>query len=242
MDHYGGYRRRTSAMPRLIALTALVAVLLVAAAYVYSRVSAERGTVSAEELDRVLLIAAAPNDAGDVVAQIVTVADVTGAAAALESVSPSLPVSVPGTSYGTLQYAYPFGGGEGVASALAEAEDTEQLPYIVIKADELAILVDAAGGVTVDLPADVTVFDGEQLYTFTEGENTLSANDFMALLKGAPYLAPSERSELDRALAAALAEALAASPDGLAAEAASGGIITTLDATALSKLEQILAD
>lgn len=242
MSTYRGYRQRSSAMPRLIALTVLVVVLLVAVAYVYSRVSAARGTVSAEDLDRVLLIAAAPNDAGDIVAQIVAVAEVSGSAATLESVSPSLPVSVPGTSYGTLQYAYPFGGGAGVASALAEAEDTAPLPYIVIKADELALLVEAAGGVTADLPADMTVFDGEQLYTFTKGRNTLSAGELMALLKGAPYLPPSDRARLDRALAGALAEALAASPDGLAAEAASGGITTTLDATALSKLEEILAE
>jgi len=229
-------------MARLVMLTVLVVALLAAAGYAYSRVSAARGTVSAEELDSVLLIAAAPNDSGDIVAQIVTIVDVSGGTPGLESVSPSLTVSVPGTSYDTLQYAYPFGGGAGVASALAKAEDAEPLPYIVIKADELALLVDAAGGVTVSLPADVTVFDGEQLYAFTEGENTLSASDLMALLKGAPYLTPSERKKLDAALSAALADALSASPDGLAAEAARGSITTNLDATALDKLQQILAE
>lgn len=173
-------------------------------------------TVSAEELSRVLVIAASPDENGDIVGQIIVDAEVTADGVGVVPVSPALKVAIPGTSYSSLGDAYPFGGGAGTAEAYARATDGTPLPFVAITAQQLAEAVQAAGGVTVDLPAQMNVFDGEQLYSLKEGRQTLSAAELRAVLKGAPYLTTGQRTELDEALASALVEALQSSPDTLA--------------------------
>lgn len=202
--------------PRPALLAAVgIALVLLAAAVVYRTLSTGSATVDAEDLSRVLIVAAAPDDSGDVVGQIVFVADLTEGPAALEPVSPALEVTIPGTTYGTLGDAYPFGGGAGTADALARARGDEPLPYVAIDARGLAEALEAVGTVEVTLPADMSVFDGDDLFTFSEGSQQLTAQEVLAVLKGAPYLTMGERERLDASLAEALAGALAASPETL---------------------------
>lgn len=171
--------------------------------------------VAAEDLTRVLIVAASPDENGDVVGQIITIVDVTESPAALEPLSPALEVSIPGTTYSALADAYAFGGGAGTAEALADARNEAPLPYVAISADELAAAVEAAGGMRVTLPADMSVFDGTDLYTFKRGAQTLSVARLQAVLKGAPYLAEAEQQALDASLAEGLAAVLAANPGTL---------------------------
>ena len=214
----------------MVAAAAIVVIVAVAAVLANAGVLGGDG-VPAEGLTRVLVVAASPNDEGAVVGQIVMVVDVTEEPAALEPISPALAVSIPGTTYATLGDAYPFGGGAGVAEALARARDEVPYPYVALSADELAGAVTAAGGMNVTLPADMSVFDGSDLFTFERGEQMLSAAELHAVLKGAPYLADGERERLDASLAEGLAAVLAAEPESL-----TGATRTNLAADALARI------
>ncbi|MDZ4180966.1 MAG: hypothetical protein U1E29_17325 [Coriobacteriia bacterium] len=221
---------KTRQHPALVVLTAIV--LIVAVLALLARTGVLRSTgVSAEGVTRVLVVAASPDESGDVVGQIVMIVDLTTQPASLEALSPALHVSIPGTTYATLGDAYPFGGGAGTAAALASARDEAPLPYVALTADELVRAVEAAGGMRVTLPAPMSVFDGRDLFTFKAGEQTLSAPRLQAVLKGAPYLADAQREALDVSLAEGLAVVLAAEPGVL-----TGATRTDLAPDALERL------
>lgn len=205
--HHRPRRKR----PLFIAITAMTVIVAGAAILAQAGVIGSKG-VAAEGLTRVLIVAASPDEDGDVVGQIITIVDLTKQPTVLEAVSPTLQVSIPGTTYTTLADAYPFGGGAGTAEALARARGEDPLPYVALTADELAAAVEAAGGMRVTLPEAMSVFDGSDLYTFKAGEQTLTAPRLWAALKGAPYLADAERKTLDASLADGLAAVLAAEP------------------------------
>lgn len=189
-------------------------------------------TVSAEELDRVLLVAASPDEEGEVVGQIIAVLEVGDGSVSAEAVSPALDVAIPGTSFSTLADAYPFGGGAGTADAYARVTD-EQLPYVALTPEQLSAAVEAVGGVRVDLPAPMSVFDGEQLYSLKEGIQTLGGAELRAVFKGAPYLTAAQRGKLDAELVEALIGSL-----GKAEVLALPGLDTNLDDEALSELKR----
>ena len=189
---------------------AVIALVVVVAAVVGLVLTGRIGNtgVAAADLSRVLLVGAGADENGDVVAQIVTIADVSGAAASLEPVSPALSVPIPGTTYDTLADAYPFGGGSGVAEALARWDGAAQLPYVALDARTLAAALEEEGSVTLELPAPMSVFDGEELFTLGSGEQDLDPEEVGAVFKGAPYLPDSQRSALDAELATLLARAI----------------------------------
>lgn len=164
--------------------------------------------VAADDLTRVLLVGAGADENGDALAQIVSIADVSGASATLTAVSPATPVTIPGTTYDTLADAYPFGGGAGVAASLARSSNAVQLPYVALDARTLAAALEGEGSVTLDLPAPMSVFDGEELFTLPSGRQDLTPEEVAAVFKGAPYLASAERAELDGELAVLLARAI----------------------------------
>ncbi len=220
---------------------ALIVLLVIAALGAGAFVLWQQGIVgsrlvTADELSRVLIVAASPDENGAVVGQVVMIADLTQSPAALEPVSPALAVTIPGTTFTTIADAYPFGGGAGTAEALAGAQGGEPLPYVAIGPEALDASVEASGGVVVTLPAAMSVFDGKDLYTFKKGEQTLSAAELGAVFKGAPYLTAGERKRLDRELARALAGVLAAQEDAI-----SRAQDTNLDPGALSKVRAALA-
>ncbi|MRR13291.1 hypothetical protein EG835_12750, partial [bacterium] len=110
---------RGSARPFVLVLIALAGIAAVLAVLLLTgRIGSS--AVSAEELKRVLLVAASPDENGEVLGQIIAVVDVAdGSAAVMAPISPALEVAIPGTSFSTLGDAYPFGGGSGTADAYA---------------------------------------------------------------------------------------------------------------------------
>lgn len=213
-----------------IGVIAIVVVALAAAALWYTGKLGGRG-VSAAELEQVLLVAAAPDETGDVVAQVIAIADVNGAAPA--AVDPATAVTLPGTTYATLADAYPFGGGSGVAAALARTRGGDPLPYVTLNAAALSAAVEAAGGVSLELPAEMSVFDGEELFILPKGSQELTAGEFGAVLKGAPYLSARQRAELDTELARVTA--------ALVADSAYTDVETDLGEDAFATLTSVLA-
>ena len=226
---------------RTIVIAALfTAAVLAAAAFAWNAglIGPDPG-VAADDLDTVALIAAAPDDTGAVVAQVVTVLDLSGAQTQVSFVSPATPVAITGTTYQTLADAYPFGGGAGVADAYARAIGGDAPAYLAVGPDALARAVEAAGGVTLTLPADIAVFDGETLYTFPAGEGTFSADELGAVFKGAPYLTEGERASLDAELGHALIALYADWPGGGLMPALEGAdITTTLSRAAVERVLQ----
>lgn len=218
----------------LVVSLVIVALLVAGAAIVYATGVLGSTAVSAEELERVLIVAASPDESGDVVGQIICVADLSSGQLVLEPLSPTTRVTIPGTSFSELKDAYPFGGGSGTAAALARAEGGEALPYVAIPAAQLADAVRAAGGVRVTLPEAMNVFDGETLYALEKGSQELDADELQAVFKGAGYLSESSRTKLDAELAKALREALAAAPETI--DAAD----TNLDESARARLKAAL--
>lgn len=187
-----------------MAVAAIVVVVAVAGVLIITGHIGPAG-VAPEDLTRVLLVGAAPDENGDVVAQIVAVADVSGSTVTLEAVSPSTSVTIPGTTYDTLADAYPFGGGGGVADALARITGDEALPYVALDARTFAAALEQEGSVALKLPAPMSVFDGEELFTISSGTQDLTPAEVAAVFKGAPYLEAGDRTELDSELAALLA-------------------------------------
>lgn len=219
-------------MPMRRLLFVLVAAALLGGAGYAAYRWADGKSVQTEEISKVLLVAVAPDDEGSTVAQAIGVLDLdTGG---FSAVSPSMKVSIPGTSYESLSDAYPFGGGAGVSEALARARGESPLPYAVIGGEELDQAVGAAGGVSVDLPEPMSVFDGKTLYTFNAGERRLTAEQLEAVFRGAPYASAALRDRLDAELANALLQALRADPSSL------DGASTDLSAEALARVKAAL--
>ncbi|MBN1193181.1 MAG: hypothetical protein JXA36_05785 [Coriobacteriia bacterium] len=230
----GSYTPEAARAARAVrfAVVALVVLIAVAAALYLTGRLGPTG-VAAEDLSRVLLVAAAPDETGDVVAQIIAIADVSGSATTLEAVSPAASVTIPGTTYGTLADAYPFGGGAGVASALARARGGDSLPYVALNAAALTAALEEAGGVRITLPAPMSVFDGENLFTLSAGAQTLDPAEVGAVFKGAPYLEARDRTELDAELAPLVA--------ALVADTGFEAVETDLSAEAYAALQSALA-
>ncbi len=198
-------RRRSGVVGPTLVLLVLVAL---GAGLAWQRGLIGPAGVSAEDVERVVLVAAAPDEDGAVVAQVIAVADITQTPATIEALDPSEPVVILGTSYDRLADAYAFGGGEGVAEAATTAFGGERLPYVALDAATLARAVDEAGGVRLRLPAPMSVFDGERLFTLREGVQDLDAAGLGAAFKGAPYLNERQGSALDAALADMLADVI----------------------------------
>lgn len=167
------------------------------------------------EISRVLVVVALPDESGDVVAQTVAMVDLS--AGRVESVDPSMPVTIPGTSYSALRDAYPFGGGAGVAKALAQARGGEPLPYLVVGSDAMSDALAASQGLAIDLPEPMAVFDGERLYEWSAGPVRItSVSELRAILNGAAYLSASGRESVLQQVAEGVVSLAGRLPGGLA--------------------------
>jgi hypothetical protein len=203
----------------------------------------ERGLLPApwagtKDVSRVMVVAAAPDSDGDVVGKIILLVDVSGAAAEISVIDPGLTVTIPGTDYTTLGDAYPFGGGRLTAEAYALAEGVDASPFVAISPEALGSAVDAADGVKVTLPAAMSVYDGERLYSFARGATVLDGSELFAVLKGAEFLGAGDAGVLRDEVAGALVGLLAGWPGGLAE---SPGVSSDLTTEQLSQLELAMA-
>lgn len=194
---------RGISLGRSLAYGALAGLLAVAAAsgYLWYRASQEPRSAGADDVIVVLVL---PDEEGVILPRVIDrVSDGESTC-----VDPLTAARVPGTSYNVLREAYPFSGADGLASALAS--DTEVRPsYVVVDADAWEQLT-GGDSVTIDVPEQIDVFDGERLYTFREGEQDVDSDEIDELLNGADYLgAPAReqiREQIGRALLAMIAE------------------------------------
>jgi len=173
-----------------------------------------------------LLVLGLPDENGDLVAQAIARVDGVGTGSPSPfSVDPTASVTVVGTSYTHLRDAYAFGGGARVSEAYARLYG-DTLPYIDFGSAAIEYAVAQEGGISVTIPADMSVFDGEHLYTFTSGPARLDAGELRAVLNGSSYLTPKERRALLGEVERALVALCGAYPGGLQAAIARGDVST----------------
>ncbi len=209
-------------------LAGLLVVVVAGAALAYLRLSGERLPFERpREIDRVLVVVALPDENGDVVAQCIAVADL--ARGVLTSIDPSTTVTIPGTTYASLRDTYPFGGGAGVAQAVADLRGDEPMRWIALGPDGVFHVLGRAGqfGVQVDEP--MSVFDGERLYDFPAGiVSVRTVSDMRAILNGAAYLSESARRNVLESVAAGIVDAIATYEDGIGAAIKAGVVESDL--------------
>ncbi|PKQ20619.1 MAG: hypothetical protein CVT66_04125 [Actinobacteria bacterium HGW-Actinobacteria-6] len=181
---------------------------------------------------RVLIVTGVPDENGDLVAQVIADVEATDASAppVVFSVDPTSAVTIVGTSYGHLRDAYPFGGGARVSEAYARLNGGVTLPYIDFGPTALAEAVKAAGGVNLELPSAINVFDGEALYTFPAGAVLVDAEEFRAILNGVAYLPDAERRDVLAQAAERVTALIAGYPGGLGSAINAGTVTTDLGA------------
>jgi anionic cell wall polymer biosynthesis LytR-Cps2A-Psr (LCP) family protein len=183
----------------LVAL--VVAAVVVGGGYYYLSTTAK--VSGSGDTSRVVLVFVSPDQDGAMVARLVSlVSD-----GRLQDISPETTVTIPGTDASRLSDAYAFGGGAGVASAIATGAATAY-PYVVVTPQVWRDAVDRSQGVTVTLSENVDVFDGATLTTLPPGDQRLNSQQVQALMSALPFvradLAPSLREQLVRQLSAAL--------------------------------------
>ncbi|MBE0416979.1 MAG: hypothetical protein IBX63_04370 [Coriobacteriia bacterium] len=169
--------------------------------------------------DRVAIALACVGEDEVTVTPVVAVLELGTARPALVPVDPLATTTIPGTTYDRVWDAYAFGGGAATASAISRADLAPQAPahevggHVVVPQAAFQAAIERSGGLTIDAPSAVSVFTGKRLYTFPEGIIRLSAGEVCEYLKGLPYLADSDRSEVNRQFADAIAVVL--SRDGV---------------------------
>lgn len=156
----------------------------------------------------VLVVLVMPDPDGVMLPRVIDEYVTEGAATSLRSLDPSMPATVAGTTAQTLAETYVFGGGNGVAGAVAHSEGAQPPQWVIVTPDALRTLV-TSGSVTVNVPADMQVFDGTQLYSFSAGPQSVSLAVLPALFDGAPYLTRQQQADLRRQVGDALGSALA---------------------------------
>jgi hypothetical protein len=182
-----------------------IAVALVATGTI-SRFEHEAASVSGPVLVAIVL----PDENGVVKPRVIDTYTRTASGWELRSVDPSMPAVVSGTSAGTLQDAYSFGGGDALDSAYVSAGGTKPSAWVLVDARSLESLL-GSGTLPVELPGNVEVFDGGQLYTFSAGSSRIAAARLPQLIDGVAYLGASDalrvREQIGEDVASALPKA-----------------------------------
>lgn len=186
-----------------------------------------------EPPQRLLVIGLAPDEEGTDVAAFAFVLDrEAGSSVVLDTAQP---VTVPNTSAENAREAYPFVGGSGVADALAAQTGGEALEWLVMSPDAWGAVLDEAGGVKVNVPEDVSVYEGAKLTILEPGERTLSADETVALLRALRYLdSPGGRSRIQRQVSAAVSGILSADRSKLLESSGTAKVQSSLSARQLA--------
>ena len=196
-------------MRKAVLVGVLIAIVLVAVLGVvaYFYLHAPGGSVDARQQERVVLVFESPAEDGATIAALISIV----ADGQMRDVSPDTTATIPGTSKNRVSDAFVFGGASAVARALGEGEDGGPTAYVGVPAAVWRRAVDASGGVTVNVPQKVTVFNGAELVTIPAGMQKLASTQIAALLNGQAYLSPAESTALRQELAMRVATALVAS-------------------------------
>jgi hypothetical protein len=165
------------------------------------------GTQGPRAADVIALAFVLPGSDGVVAPRTLDIYARSGSGYSVRSVWPMTPALVPGTGGNTLADAYSFGGGDGLMAALKSEPNDAVDGWVIVDASAWLRLHGSAP-VAFELPSQVEVFDGRQLYTFSEGHASVPPDQLPELLQGAAYLSSSENASVRKKVGDALREAL----------------------------------
>lgn len=164
----------------------------------------------------VLVMLVMPDAEGVFVPRTIDLYTPLGEFTTVRSIDPSSAASVSGTTAQTLADAYSFGGGAAVAAAFAGTENAAAPGWVVVRPEAWRALV-GSDTVHLDLPRDMQVFDGAQLYAYPSGPYELPTDQTPQLLDGASFLSAVDGKSVREQLGDVLASRLAsASPSDVA--------------------------
>ncbi len=104
------------------------------------------------------------------------------ASGSVEQIDTRAHVDISGTTYDMVRDAYSFGGGEGVARAVAGTLGLSDPPEWVVLPDELWIeMVDSVGGASIELSQSVNAYVGGELFIVEAGTQVVSGSALHAL-------------------------------------------------------------
>ena len=160
----------------------------------------------------VVVVFALPGEDKAVTAQMVAVVDY--ATGVYELADTTMTVSIPGTSYSALRDAYPFGGAQAVAAALADGKAAANTTWVDVSPDAWKRLLVAGFDATLTEAFDTYDETTNRYSEFVVGPQHVVVEDLPGLVNGLPYLAETARTVPTRGLAAASMRALATAKPG----------------------------
>lgn len=185
---------------------------------------------------RVLVIVAAPDGEGAIVASYGFVLD------------PELtrPVvldmraegSIQGTSARTPRTALPFGGGSVVSRAVSEQTGGEPLEWILVKPEVWKPMVDAEGGLAATVPSDISTYRSGTLTVLPAGRAKLTGEEIAALAAASDFMSEEQADVVFRELGDGLSGAIVRNADELA-ELADADVVTS--SLSINQLRRLLA-
>jgi hypothetical protein len=147
---------------------------------------------------------------------------------AVTLVDPASRVRGSGGSARTLADAFAFGGGQGLADALARSHGMGAVAWVVVPPSGLSALARETT-LTVNITQQMNVSDGGRLYAFDEGTRTVAPGEVSALFEGIDAMpSGAARAQMRRRTARAVLAACASSPSGAERALLSAGTETSL--------------
>lgn len=158
----------------------------------------------------VLVLLVLPNAQGVNVPRVIDLYTALGASTNLRSVEPTMPATLSGTTSSTLADVYSFGGGAAVAKFYASQFGGPEPAWVVVGPAAWE-RISAGALVKLDVPADIHVFDGTALYSFSQGTTDVPAPVLRRVFDGATFLDEAQaqmvRDQVGEWLASALGHA-----------------------------------
>lgn len=185
---------------------ALVVVIVVVALAVSGIVPGERTP------DGLIIIAAAKDAEG---AEVATFAfAMRPGSDTLRPLDTAKEMVVPGTSARTPRDAYPFVGPSGVAELLKPSGESDY-GWVSLPLIEWTALIDSAGGIDIDVPESVSVYQDGRLVLIDAGDQRLLGQEVGALASAVEFQDPKVALELRLRLTSAIASVIQAEIDEL---------------------------
>ncbi len=181
-----------------------------------------------QDTARVLVVGTAPDESGTELAAYAFVLDTgTGIITLLD---PLRPVTVSGTSARTAREALAFGGGKGVAEALAPQSGDARMPWVILPAALWSAALDEVGGVKVVVPEQFSSYQNGKLVVLEKGAQQISGAEAVVVAGAVDYFqSPDARSTLLNGIAGTVS-VLAGEGDWLARMVKSGAAKSSLPA------------
>lgn len=166
-------------MPRIVAGLALLALMTLTRFLAPVLVSAWR---TEDDPRRVALVLLGPVEDDSERVQLTYDVDLSGRGPEAKTLDPLSRVVTPGTSSRRLRDAYSFGGGTGIAAAVARSEGGATGEHVVLPYEVWTRWADRAGGVRAEPPHDMNLFVAGELHSLRRGRRTLKGAEVNALV------------------------------------------------------------